>query len=248
MEHADDTDCGASWLGLPLVSRGLQLTVVEEEVGEPANGGELSTSKAGDMLLCGERAAKAGNPIDESQDPCLAIVMDAGGRCADLRNDQNNQAMSTLVPTRRSLLSRFFDDDAFGLPEGFLEDAGMMPSRLFDRPFLNEMKMPAVNIKDNTDHFAIELAAPGYKKDDLKVTVKDGLLTIASEKKRESEEEKKGYTRKEFSFASFRRSFVLPENTDADSLKANFADGVLKLMLNKTKALPENKAKEIKID
>ncbi|MBK7946485.1 MAG: Hsp20/alpha crystallin family protein [Flavobacteriales bacterium] len=86
--------------------------------------------------------------------------------------------MSTLVPTRRSLLSRFFDDDAFGLPEGFLEDAGMMPSRLFDRPFLNEMKMPAVNIKDNTDHFAIELAAPGYKKDDLKVTVKDGLLTM----------------------------------------------------------------------
>ncbi len=174
--------------------------------------------------------------------------MDEGRMGADLRVDQNDQAMSTLVPTRSSLLSRFFDDDAFGFPEGFLDDAGLMPTRMLDRGFFKEMKMPAVNIKDNADHFAIELAAPGYKKDDLKVTVKEGVLTIASEKKHESEEEKKGYTRKEFSYASFSRSFVLPENTDADSLKANFTDGVLKLTLNKTKAVPESKAKEIKID
>lgn len=152
--------------------------------------------------------------------------------------------MSTLVPSKRSLLSRFFDDDAFG----FFDDDRLMPSRLFDRPFFKEVRMPAVNIKDNTDHFAIELAAPGYKKEDLKVTVKDGVLTISSEKKHESEEEKKGYTRKEFSYASFSRGFVLPENADADSLKAKFEDGVLRLTLNKTKALPENKAKEIKID
>ena len=156
--------------------------------------------------------------------------------------------MSTLVPSRRSLLSRFLDDDAFGFPEGFLDDERFTPSRLLDRPFFKDMKMPAVNIKDNTDHFAIELAAPGYRKEDLKVAVKDGLLTISSERKHESEEEKKGYTRKEFSYASFSRSFVLPENTDAESLKANFTDGVLKLTLKKNKAIPENKAREIKID
>jgi HSP20 family protein len=156
--------------------------------------------------------------------------------------------MSTLVPTRRSILSRFFDDDAFAFPQGFLDDERFLPSRLLDRPFFKEMQVPAVNIKDNTDHFAIELAAPGYKKDDLKVTVKEGMLTIASEKKHESEEEKQGYTRKEFSYAAFTRSFVLPDNTDPDSLKANFTDGVLKLTLNKTKAVPESKAKEIKIN
>lgn len=155
--------------------------------------------------------------------------------------------MSTLLPTRRSLLSRFFDDDAFGFPEGFMGDERFMPSRLLDRPFFKDMKVPAVNIKDNKDHFSIELAAPGYRKDDLKVSVKDGLLTIASEKKHESEEEKQGYTRKEFSYASFSRSFVLPENTDADSLKANFTDGVLKLTLNKTKVVPESKTREITI-
>lgn len=156
--------------------------------------------------------------------------------------------MSTLVPTRRSLLSRFFDDDTFTFPQGFLDDERFLPSRLLDRPFFKEMQVPAVNIKDNTDHFSIELAAPGYKKDDLKVSVKEGLLTIASEKKHESEEEKKGYTRKEFSYSSFSRSFVLPENTDADSLKASFADGVLKLTLNKTRTIPESKAREIKIN
>lgn len=157
--------------------------------------------------------------------------------------------MSTLIPTRKSLLSRFLDDDVFGFPEGFLDDERFKPSRLFDRPFFKGVEVPAVNIKDNTDHFAIELAAPGYKKEDLKVTVKDGVLTISSEKKAESEEEKKGYTRKEWSYASFSRSFVLPENTDADSLKAKFDDGVLKLTLNKVKAMPEaGKGKEIRID
>lgn len=156
--------------------------------------------------------------------------------------------MSTLVPTRKSLLSRFLDDDVFGFPEGFLDDDRFMPTRLLDRPFFKGMDLPAVNIKDNTDHFAIELAAPGYKKDDLKVRVKDGVLTISSERKSESEEEKKGFTRKEWSYASFSRSFVLPENTDADSLKAKFADGVLKLTLKKTKAEAESKPKEIKID
>jgi HSP20 family protein len=112
--------------------------------------------------------------------------------------------MSTLVPTRKSLLSRFFDDDVFGFPEGFLDDDRFKPTRLFDRKFFKEMDLPAVNIKDNSDHFAIELAAPGFKKEDLKATVKDGVLTISSERKDESEEEKKGYTRREFSYASFR--------------------------------------------
>jgi HSP20 family protein len=156
--------------------------------------------------------------------------------------------MSTLIPSRKSLLSRFFDDDTFGFPEGFLDDDRFLPSRWFERPFFRNAQWPAVNIKDNTDHFAIELAAPGYRKDDLKVNLRDGVLTISSEKKAESEEEKKGYTRREWSYASFSRSFVLPENADADSLKAKFDDGVLKLTLKKTKVEPESKVKEIRID
>ncbi len=156
--------------------------------------------------------------------------------------------MSTLVPTRRSLLSRFLDDDFFGMPQGFLDDDRFLTPRLLDRSLLRTSMLPAVNIQDNTDHFTIELAAPGYKKDELKVSVKDGLLTIASERKEESASETDGYARKEFSYAAFSRSFHIPENADEDSLKAAFSDGILKLTLRKTKALPENKAKEIRID
>ena len=104
-----------------------------------------------------------------------------------------------------------------------------------------------MNIKDNHKSFDLELAVPGYKKEDLKVNVKDNVLTISSEKKHESEEEKKGFTRREFSYSSFTRSFVLPDNVDPDSIKANYHDGLLKLTIAKTKELPEIKGKEIKI-
>lgn len=144
--------------------------------------------------------------------------------------------MSTLL-SPRTLLPSFFDDDTF-----------TFPTRLFDRPFFQKSEMmPAVNIKDNTKSFDLEVAVPGYKKEDLKVNVENGVLTISSEKKKESEEEKNGYTRREFSYSSFSRSFQLPQNADADNVKANYVDGVLKLSVPKTKALPEKKGKEVRI-
>jgi HSP20 family protein len=144
--------------------------------------------------------------------------------------------MSNLLAPR-TLFPSFFDDDTFTLP-----------SRLLGRSFFQDNQLvPAVNIKDNTKTFDLELATPGYKKEDLKVNVEDGVLTISCEKKKESEEEKNGYTRREFNYASFKRSFQLPANADADNVKANFVDGVLKLSIPKTKALPEKKGKEVRI-
>lgn len=176
----------------------------------------------------------------------MTLVMVSAFGCWFCLRHKTEQTMSTQL-TRRPLFASFFDDDTFGWPEGLLKDRELLPSRMFDRSFFNEMKMPAVNIKDNGTSFDLELAAPGYKKEDLKVVVKDGVLTISSEKKKESEEEKKGYTRKEFSYSSFSRSFVLPENVDPDSVKANFADGMLKIGLTKVKSLPEKQGKEVKI-
>ena len=160
--------------------------------------------------------------------------------------------MSTLIKSR-PLVSRFLDDDSTLFPRSFFDDDRLLsPTRLFNTPFFRkaeeEMTLPAVNIQEHDKHFDIELAAPGYKKDDLHVEVNEGMLTISSEKKQESAEEKKNYTRKEFSYSSFRRSFALPENVDADSLKAKFADGVLKLTINKVKELPKKNGKSIKID
>jgi HSP20 family protein len=145
------------------------------------------------------------------------------------------------------MLSSLLDDDTLRFPEGSLnEDGFLTPSRLF-RSFMRETTLPSVNIKDNQKNFELELAVPGHKKEDLKVNVKDGILTVSSEKKHENEEEKQGYTRREFSYSSFTRSFMLPDNVDPDSIKASYHDGLLKLSIAKTKDLPESKGREINI-
>lgn len=159
----------------------------------------------------------------------------------------------TNLLKHRPLISRFFDDDANGFPRSFFDDERFLsPARMFNTPYFRskgeEMTIPAVNIKEHPKNFTVELAAPGFKKEDLKVNVEDGLLTISSEKKQESEEEKKGYSRKEFSYSSFSRSFSLPENADAESMKARFSDGVLKLTINKKKQLPKKNGRTIAIE
>lgn len=155
--------------------------------------------------------------------------------------------MSTLLAPSR-LLPSLLDDDGFGFPTTLLDnDLLTLPSRLLAAPLFSNSALPAVNVKDNTKSFELELAVPGYKKDELKVNVADGMLTISSERKKESEEEKNGYTRREFSYSSFRRSFQLPENADGDKVAAHYVDGILKLSIPKTKALPEKKGKEVRI-
>ncbi|MEM7486604.1 MAG: Hsp20/alpha crystallin family protein [Bacteroidota bacterium] len=102
--------------------------------------------------------------------------------------------------------------------------------------------VPSVNIKDNTEAFELELAVPGFKKEDFKVEVDNDVLTISSEVKSENEEVKDNYTRKEFSFSSFKRAFTLPETVDGNKIDANYEDGILKLTLpKKEEALPRPK-------
>ena len=104
--------------------------------------------------------------------------------------------------------------------------------------------VPAVNIKETDTVFEIELAAPGKKKEDFNVEIDHNVLTISSEEKSESsEKDAQGkYTRKEFSYNSFRRSFTLPETVNLDKINASYQDGVLHLTLpKKEEALPKPK-------
>ncbi|MER3376400.1 MAG: Hsp20/alpha crystallin family protein [Allomuricauda sp.] len=102
--------------------------------------------------------------------------------------------------------------------------------------------VPAVNIKDNQENFELELAVPGVKKDDFTVEVDNDVLTISSEMKSENEETKDNYTRKEFSYSSFRRAFTLPETVDGSKIDAKYEDGILRLTLpKKQEALPKPK-------
>lgn len=104
--------------------------------------------------------------------------------------------------------------------------------------------VPAVNIKESETEFAVELAAPGKKKEDFNIEVDDNVLTISAEAKNERQEkdEKGRYTRREFSYSSFKRAFTLPETVNEADIKASYEDGVLYITLPKREeALPKPK-------
>ncbi|MBV8251290.1 MAG: Hsp20/alpha crystallin family protein [Chitinophaga sp.] len=97
-------------------------------------------------------------------------------------------------------------------------------------------QLPAVNISEDEKNYVVDVIAPGFKKEDFKVNIEDDVLTISAESKHESTEadEKKRYSRREYSYSSFTRSFKLPENTKDDGITATYADGVLKLNVPKS--------------
>jgi len=93
--------------------------------------------------------------------------------------------------------------------------------------------VPSVNIIENDQDFVLELAAPGKSKEDFKINLENQLLTVSSEVKEEKEETQKNYTRREFVFNSFSRSFTLPKNIIHDKVAADYKDGILSITLPK---------------
>ena len=109
--------------------------------------------------------------------------------------------------------------------------------------------LPAVNVKETAESFVVEMAAPGMKKEDFKVELNNNLLTISSEQKSEHEEkENDKYTRKEFSYQSFQRSFQLSrEAVDADNIQAKYENGVLHLTIPKREEVKQKPSRLINI-
>jgi len=111
---------------------------------------------------------------------------------------------------------------------------------------------PSVNISEDADGFLIELAAPGLNKEDLKVDVDKNLLTVKAEKateetKNEDNKNKSKYTRKEFNFTSFKRSFTLPESVAKDQVSASYENGILKVSVPKKEEAKPQPAREITV-
>lgn len=141
----------------------------------------------------------------------------------------------------------------------------MIPTRyanqdvsLFDRLFNNDMfnrdfsetntTLPSVNIKENEDKFSVEMAVPGFNKNDFNIELNNNDLTISSEKKEENEhKEGERYTRKEFSYQSFRRSFTLPNTVNGDKISAQYKDGVLHVDIPKREEAKPKPPKQIAI-
>lgn len=111
----------------------------------------------------------------------------------------------------------------------------------------NMLTVPAVNIVEEEKEFKISLAVPGMKKNDFKIDLEGDILTISAEREEEKDESGKKFTRKEYSYSSFCRSFTIPEGTKVDKIDARYEDGVLKLMLPKTEETRKLAAKHIAV-
>jgi HSP20 family protein len=115
-------------------------------------------------------------------------------------------------------------------------------------PFLSDpLQVPAVNIKETDQAFELAVAAPGLEKKDFKVAVENNLLTISAEHQEEKEEKDNSYTRKEFSYNSFMRSFELPSYVNAEAIDAQYKEGILTLTLPKKEEAKSNRRKEISV-
>jgi len=136
-------------------------------------------------------------------------------------------------------------NDNWGLPSIWEDFIG---KDLFDFPtvFATGTSVPAVNILETEDDFKVEVAAPGMEKKDFNINLDNNVLTISSEKK--EEKDKKGnYTKREFSYSSFERSFTMPDSVDVVKIAAAYKDGVLRITLPKREEAKVKPAKVIKI-
>ena len=119
---------------------------------------------------------------------------------------------------------------------------------LIDDLFLNQdwshinSSIPAANIIEADDHYDIELAMPGKKKSDFKIELEEGVLTISTETETKFAEKEWSFSRKEFGYNAFKRSFNIPDSVSTDKISANYKEGILTVSLpKKEEALPQPK-------
>jgi HSP20 family protein len=147
--------------------------------------------------------------------------------------------MRTLVKTNNNFYSEvpsIFDD--FSVLRNLFQQGVSKPVNT----------SPSVNVKESDTAYELEIAAPGLSKEDFKINVEGQTLTISSEKEKQEEEKEKTYTRKEFSYVAFKRSFNLPEHTvEADKITAKYTDGVLQLYIPKVEVANNKLSKNIAV-
>ncbi|MBQ7195095.1 MAG: Hsp20/alpha crystallin family protein [Bacteroidales bacterium] len=138
------------------------------------------------------------------------------------------------------------------LPQIYKHNQGWLPNvfdDLFNDDFFavtpgRQFASPAVNVIENEKDYQVELAAPGMTKKDFQVHIEnDNELVIALEKKEDDKKEKKNYLRREFSYASYRQVFIVPEDVEAEKISAAMTDGILRITLPKKEVSVKTPAK-----
>jgi HSP20 family protein len=125
----------------------------------------------------------------------------------------NNKEANALLPGFNDVFESIFNDTFFN-------------DRLVTR-------VPAVNISETADKYHLELAAPGLKKQDFKISLERNVLHISVEQQQENKEEDKRYSKREYAYLSFVRSFTLPDAADHNRIEAAYEDGILKVDIAK---------------
>lgn len=133
-----------------------------------------------------------------------------------------------------SLFDRFFENDLFD-----------WSNRNFST---TNTTLPSVNIKESTEDFEVDVAAPGFEKNDFKIELNHDLLTISSEKKVDNEtKDGQQFTRREFSYQSFSRSFTLPNTADSEKIGAKYENGILRVFIPKKEEAKPKPIRQIAI-
>ncbi len=158
--------------------------------------------------------------------------------------------MSNLasVPKKGSLVNSNSNQN-FPTLSNWLDDIfnrDLIPS-VFTSNFNTGITLPKVNIKETANDFAVEMAVPGLKKSDFQIEIDNQVLSISTETKEENERKEENYTRREFGYSSFKRTFTLPKSVNADKINASYNEGILSILLPKKEEAKQKPARSIKI-
>ncbi len=147
----------------------------------------------------------------------------------------------TLIKFQNPKMKSFFETDAI------IPDFGNRfhhYSKMYDQ--FGERTVP-VNVIENEDTYLLHFIAPGFKKEDIKLTLEKQVLTVKGDVKVEAIEENARFSRKEFSLSSFKRSFTLPANADVSLMTAKHENGILLVTLPKKQEVKKDEKREIEI-
>ncbi len=158
--------------------------------------------------------------------------------------------MSNLIPTVKNGSEKNSNLGFRSLPSlsSWMDD---IINKSFGNEFVSNFNtgitLPAVNVLDNAEEYIVEMAVPGLKKSDFDISLDNQMLSISAERSTEHEDTDDNYTRREFGYSSFKRTFSLPETVETDKIKAKYEDGLLKVLLPKRDEAKKKPLKQIKI-
>ncbi len=145
---------------------------------------------------------------------------------------RTNNSSSKYLPTWSSWIDDIFNREL---------------TPVFSQNFNTGISLPKVNIKETADAYAVEMAVPGLKKSDFQIALDNQVLTISTEVEEKSEEKEGNYTRREFGYSSFKRSFTLPESVNDGKIKASYNEGILSIHLPKKEEAKQKPPRNIQI-